>query len=624
MVNIKMATDDIHDLKPRIAVVGVGGAGGNAVNNMISANLEGCEFIVCNTDSQALKNSSCDQTVQLGAQVTGGLGAGSKPEIGKAAAEESLDEVMKYIDGANMVFVTAGMGGGTGTGAAPVIARACREKGVLTVGVVTKPFHFEGSHRMKMAETGLEEMQDVVDTLIVIPNQNLFRIANEKTTFAEAFQMADSVLQAGVRGVTDLMVRPGLVNLDFADIRTAMLEMGKAMMGTGEAEGEKRAIEAAESAINNPLLDDVSMKGAHGVIINVTGGYDMTLFEADEACNRIRDEVDPNANIIFGATFDENLEGKMRVSIVATGIEREADHGRRPGSISGSTSGGGGQNKAFERAVPRTDNTAGMSPVSGGQGGVPKAPQGGNPYSSSSSSDGQAFSALRSAPSSQPQGALAAQGGGYAASMHAGAPASSSVPAPEKQPDPQDKMEADMFDQSRLGDGHEDEAGLPQNTALRGTRYKNAFIPPKPAQADQYGEQPGSQPLNLQMKTQSYTPPQQVSEQPVGTSLKLNPPRLPTKEEPKRTPSLLERITGSVQQTLGGAMGYHHEDDHQQHGSSVKRAPSFHDMQRQDKSSQATQSSPAQGRLNIDSPSGPARQSDDDLDIPAFLRRQAN
>ncbi|HOO82373.1 MAG TPA: cell division protein FtsZ, partial [Alphaproteobacteria bacterium] len=270
-INISMQPTEVQKLSPRIIVAGMGGAGGNAVNNMISSGLEGCEFLVCNTDAQALENSMCNRKVQLGVGVTGGLGAGSKPEVGKAAAEESIEEVMQYFEGANMAFITAGMGGGTGTGAAPVIAKACRERGILTVGVVTKPFHFEGSHRMKSADAGIEEIQDYVDTLIVIPNQNLFRVANEKTTFADAFQMADSVLQAGVRGVTDLMVRPGLVNLDFADIRTAMLEMGKAMMGTGEAEGDKRAIEAAESAINNPLLDDVSMKGAHGVIINVTG-----------------------------------------------------------------------------------------------------------------------------------------------------------------------------------------------------------------------------------------------------------------------------------------------------------------------------------------------------------------
>lgn len=313
-----------YELKPRITVVGTGGAGSNAVNNMIRSNLEGVEFVVCNTDAQALSQSLCQHRVQLGSQVTQGLGAGARPEIGRAAAEESLEEVIRYIQNSNMVFIAAGMGGGTGTGAAPVIARAAREQGILTIGVVTKPFHFEGLHRMRLAEAGINELQQYVDTLIVIPNQNLFRIANEKTTFADAFHLADQVLYSGVRGVTDLMVMPGLVNLDFADIRTVMSEMGKAMMGTGEAEGDNRAVKAAEAAISNPLLDDVSMKGARGVLINITGGLDMTLFEVDEAANRIREEVDPEANIIFGSTFDESLVGKIRISVVATGIESEA------------------------------------------------------------------------------------------------------------------------------------------------------------------------------------------------------------------------------------------------------------------------------------------------------------
>jgi cell division protein FtsZ len=321
-INLSVPTDQF-ELKPRITVVGTGGAGGNAVNNMIRSNLEGVEFVVANTDAQALTQSACPNRIQLGINITRGLGAGSRPEIGRAAAEEVLDEIMEYLHGSNMVFVTAGMGGGTGTGAAPVIARAAREAGILTVGVVTKPFHFEGAHRMRLAESGLDELQQVVDTLIIIPNQNLFRIANEKTTFADAFKLADNVLHSGVRGITDLMVMPGLINLDFADIRTVMMEMGKAMMGTGEAEGDNRAVAAAEAAISNPLLDDVSMKGAKGVLINITGGYDMTLFEIDEAANRIREEVDADANIIFGSTFDESLSGKMRLSIVATGIDSE-------------------------------------------------------------------------------------------------------------------------------------------------------------------------------------------------------------------------------------------------------------------------------------------------------------
>ena len=308
-------------LRPTITVIGVGGAGGNAVNNMITANLEGVNFVVANTDAQAMENAMTERRVQLGANLTRGLGAGANPEMGKAAAEEAIDEIASYIEGSNMIFITAGMGGGTGTGAAPVIAKYAKERGILTVGVVTKPFQFEGNHRMRLAEDGLRNLQQFVDTLIVIPNQNLFRIANEKTTFADAFRMADEVLHSGVRGVTDLMIMPGLINLDFADIRTVMGEMGKAMMGTGEGEGPKRAIEAAEAAISNPLLDEVSMKGAKGVLINITGSYDMTLFEADEAASRIREEVDPNANIIFGATFNQLLEGKMRVSVVATGID---------------------------------------------------------------------------------------------------------------------------------------------------------------------------------------------------------------------------------------------------------------------------------------------------------------
>ncbi|MBX9804356.1 MAG: cell division protein FtsZ [Alphaproteobacteria bacterium] len=315
-------TVDNLELKPRITVIGVGGAGGNAVCNMIRAKLEGVEFVVANTDAQALAGSLVEPKgkIQLGLNVTQGLGAGSKPDVGRASAEESHDEIIQHLRGSNMVFITAGMGGGTGTGAAPVIARAAREEGILTVGVVTKPFHFEGTHRSRTAERGIEELQQYVDTLIIIPNQNLFRIANERTTFADAFKMADDVLYSGVRGVTDLMMMPGLINLDFADIRAVMAEMGKAMMGTGEAEGDRRALDAAEAAISNPLLDDVSMKGAKGVLINITGGYDMTLYEVDEAANRIRDEVDPEANIIFGSTFDEKLNGTIRVSVVATGI----------------------------------------------------------------------------------------------------------------------------------------------------------------------------------------------------------------------------------------------------------------------------------------------------------------
>ncbi|WP_293572621.1 cell division protein FtsZ [Phaeobacter sp.] len=318
-LNLSMPGQD--ELKPRITVFGVGGAGGNAVNNMIDKQLDGVDFVVANTDAQALQQSSSKSRVQLGIKVTEGLGAGARPSVGSAAAEESIEQIVDHLAGAHMCFITAGMGGGTGTGAAPIIAQAARELGVLTVGVVTKPFQFEGNKRMRQAEEGVEALQKVVDTLIIIPNQNLFRLANEKTTFTEAFSMADDVLYQGVKGVTDLMVRPGLINLDFADVRAVMDEMGKAMMGTGEAEGEDRAVQAAEKAIANPLLDEISLKGAKGVLINITGAHDLTLFELDEAANRIREEVDPNANIIVGSTLDTEMEGKMRVSVVATGID---------------------------------------------------------------------------------------------------------------------------------------------------------------------------------------------------------------------------------------------------------------------------------------------------------------
>ncbi len=319
-LNLTM-TNEREELKPRITVFGVGGAGGNAVNNMIDKALEGVEFVVANTDAQALQQSRAHARIQMGVKATEGLGAGARPTVGAAAAEETIEEIVDHLAGAHMCFITAGMGGGTGTGAAPIIAQAARELGVLTVGVVTKPFQFEGNKRMKQAEDGIDALQKVVDTLIIIPNQNLFRLANERTTFTEAFAMADDVLYQGVKGVTDLMVRPGLINLDFADVRAVMDEMGKAMMGTGEASGDDRAIQAAEKAIANPLLDEISLHGAKGVLINITGGHDLTLFELDEAANIIREKVDPDANIIVGSTLDTGMEGRIRVSVVATGID---------------------------------------------------------------------------------------------------------------------------------------------------------------------------------------------------------------------------------------------------------------------------------------------------------------
>jgi cell division protein FtsZ len=329
-MTINLRVPDLTELKPRITVFGVGGAGGNAVNNMIECGLKGVEFVVANTDAQALASSRCERRIQMGANVTEGLGAGSKPEIGAAAAEEAMADIKAHLVGCHMAFITAGMGGGTGTGAASVIARSAREEGILTVGVVTKPFQFEGTRRLRAAEAGIDELQKYVDTLLIIPNQNLFRVANEKTTFTDAFAMADDVLRAGVSCITDLMVKEGLINLDFADVRTIMAGMGKAMMGTGESSGERRAIEAAEAAISNPLLDDVCMKGASGLLVSITGGNDLTLYEVDEAASRVRAEADPDANIIVGATFDDELDGSIRVSVVATGIGLASTQSTRP------------------------------------------------------------------------------------------------------------------------------------------------------------------------------------------------------------------------------------------------------------------------------------------------------
>ena len=354
-MSIDFLPPDVDELTPKITVVGVGGAGGNAIANMIRADVQGVDFVVANTDAQALKQSSAGHRIQLGAKITQGLGAGSRPEIGRAAAEETIDSVQKALEGAHMVFIAAGMGGGTGTGAAPVIAKAARDMGILTVGVVTKPFAFEGKRRATSAEAGIDELQKYVDTLIVIPNQNLFLIANANTTFKEAFEMADEVLQQGVRGITDLMVMPGLINLDFADVRSVMQEMGKAMMGTGEAEGDDRALIAAQKAIANPLLDGVSMNGAKGVIVSITGGEDMRLLEVDEAANHIRELVDPDANIIWGSAFNPELEGKIRVSVVATGIDADAQPMAAPRAAE--------QPRVFSFSTPRRTTAAEAAPA---------------------------------------------------------------------------------------------------------------------------------------------------------------------------------------------------------------------------------------------------------------------
>lgn len=593
MINVRIHKPEVKTLSPKICVVGVGGAGGNAVNNMISSSLEGCEFVVCNTDAQALEGSLSSKKIQLGAHVTGGLGAGANPEVGRQAAEESLEEVMSYLQGANMAFITAGMGGGTGTGAAPVIARAAREAGVLTVGVVTKPFHFEGTHRMKMAEAGIAEMQDYVDTLIVIPNQNLFRIANEKTTFADAFKMADGVLQSGVRGVTDLMVMPGLINLDFADIRSAMREMGKAMMGNGEAEGDRRAIEAAEAAINNPLLDDVSMKGARGVIINVTGGSDMTLFEVDEACNRIRDEVDPNANIIFGSTFDEKLAGKMRVSVVATGIDvAEAKNSKTTYGGVRVTAVGQKTNVPEKPAVSRATPNATSTYV--------------------------ASASLRQAVRPAASPSEAAQRVSSAVSRAAAAAAKLEEP------------ESDMFEQQDLvlskplqPSGVQEQAFPLGYAALRGSIQQGHFIPPAPVIPERQVTPP---PLGY---VPGYTVPAamvQPMSQPSGSGLVLRPP-VPGQgsQERKQTPTLFERITG-VRKDPHASQKKEAQDAQppQQHAHPQQQVQSGSFFSSSLRATPAQAERPAQGSLNIDAPSAPRHNAEDELDIPAFLRRQAN
>jgi cell division protein FtsZ len=571
MINIRIQPSEVHKLSPKITVVGVGGAGGNAVNNMISSGLEGCNFLVCNTDAQALEGSLCENRMQLGASVTGGLGAGAKPEVGQQAAEESLDDVMQILDGANMVFITAGMGGGTGTGAAPVIARTCRDSGILTVGVVTKPFHFEGTHRMKMAEAGIEEMQGYVDTLIVIPNQNLFRVANEKTTFADAFRMADNVLRSGVGGVTDLMVMPGLINLDFADIRSAMLEMGKAMMGSGEGDGERRAIEAAEAAINNPLLDDVSMKGARGVIINVTGGNDMTLFEVDEACNRIRDEVDQNANIIFGSTFDDKLEGRMRVSVVATGIDAEqvqktgTQGGVKVTAISNRQI---NEKTTVERARPQAESSTGSVSAQPVQANIPARPL--------------------SASASVSQAAFVRQ----------------SVPKAEE-------PETDMFEQREFT------AGSQAAAAPRGQMHQGHFIPPRPVVAEPQdpAQQAGYYAPQISRTSVQQTAPQEPDH---ANSLVLHPP-VPgagtAERAAKKTPSLFERITGNRRDDAQG------EGDASSSSGGGGSPGGFHAGLR---AQRPPESAGRQGSLNIDSPAAQRSKGDEELDIPAFLRRQAN
>jgi cell division protein FtsZ len=590
MIKLSMPTIDT-ELKPRITVFGVGGAGGNAINNMIKSNLEGVEFVVGNTDAQALNGSLAQRRIQLGTTITRGLGAGSRPDVGRAAAEEQIDEISAHLDGTNMVFITAGMGGGTGTGAAPVIARIARERGILTVGVVSKPFHFEGAHRMRLAESGISELQQYVDTLIIIPNQNLFRIANEKTTFADAFKMADDVLHSGVRGVTDLMVMPGLINLDFADIRSVMTEMGKAMMGTGESNGERRSIQAAEAAISNPLLDDVSMKGARGVLINITGGYDMTLFEVDEAANRIRDEVDPDANIIFGSTFDPSMDGVMRVSVVATGIDAASmaisRHHQVPVTAPAPTPApAAAPAPAAPVAAPAFGLPGPKRPITGigGIGGVAAASRPGDYHSTLVAAPLQAAPAPAPspAPSGAASGGLAGQPVTNPASAHAHAHAHAhaydleprdATPVAESVPvNPQATANAAAAVRAALGASGDGATPTRSGGPLRGERRDGTFVAPRPVD-------PGPR-------------------QPVGHPDVQGAARAAQGEDGddrprKRSMSLFERVTG---------LGWRGREDGEPEPSERPAARVVESGER--------------AKLS--------RAEEDVLDIPAFLRRQAN
>ncbi|WP_097277771.1 cell division protein FtsZ [Caenispirillum bisanense] len=560
-------------LKPRITVVGVGGAGGNAVNNMILSGLEGVDFVVANTDAQALNHARTDRRIQLGMDVTQGLGAGARPDVGNAAAEESYDLIAKELEGANMVFITAGMGGGTGTGAAPVISRIARDMGILTVGVVTKPFQFEGVHRMRLAENGIDDLAQFVDTLIIIPNQNLFRVANERTTFADAFKMADDVLNSGVRSVTDLMVMPGLINLDFADVRTVMSGMGRAMMGTGEADGENRALQAAEAAIANPLLEDTCMRGAKGVLINITGGPDVTLFEVDEAANRIKDEVEsPDAHIIFGSCFDEAMEGKMRVSVVATGINAEAMAGHHPQRTTVAMPGA-------PRPQPLTAPAAAAAPAA-------PAPQ--QPTAEVEPVAAQAAAHVAAeAPMQAPAVVEEEQPAAFQATGTHGGLARPTAPAAPRFTQPRDVF----IPRAPVTPGSAGHAAAPQHHQPEASRAA--------AQPQAAAPQPAPRPMAVPPRPQ----PLQGSAQ---TRTSIEP-----EEHRTLAQGLLARMTGLARRATPAAPHQEPEVRTQHH-----------------QQPQAPQARPTteQMRLAVDPDDRvqTSSQDDDELEIPAFLRRQAN
>jgi cell division protein FtsZ len=603
---------DPFDIRPKITVVGVGGAGGNAVNNMIRSKLEGVDFLIANTDAQALQGSMCERRIQLGSTVTKGLGAGARPDVGRMAAEEAVRDIAEQLAGSNMVFITAGMGGGTGTGAAPVVAQIAREQGILTVGVVTKPFHFEGSHRMKMAELGITELQQYVDTLIIIPNQNLFRIANEKTTFADAFKMADEVLYSGVRGVTDLMVMPGLINLDFADIRAVMSEMGKAMMGTGEATGDNRAVAAAEAAISNPLLDEISMKGARGVLINITGGMDMTLFEVDEAANRIRDEVDPDANIIFGSTFDQALDGKIRISVVATGIEAQAAAHPRPGFGN------------LSLVAHRAPQGAGMGGNGGGMGEVARADGGYAQGAVAATMSGGVTAAAQMRPASMPAATMMAaprtaqpmaQGSMGAPMGAAMMPQTIGATALQAQPARQPILKDEMAALDRL-------VTRPVERVERQIDDSPFIAPPaaEPMQRVQpaIAEPVINQPIFAQPLVREPAPAAQLPQEPTlqAPQPQMQQPPALTVEAPhaerRRAPSLFEKVTSRLTgQPVAG------QPQQQRPAVAAPQQPAAQRKVEPQALQPQLQLDPAD-RMSI------SRAEEDMLDIPAFLRRQAN
>ncbi|MGX5665176.1 cell division protein FtsZ [Rhizobium daejeonense] len=586
-MTIKLQKPDITELKPRITVFGVGGGGGNAVNNMITAGLEGVDFVVANTDAQALTMTKAERIIQLGVNVTEGLGAGSQPEVGRAAAEECIDEIIDHLNGTHMCFVTAGMGGGTGTGAAPVVAQAARNKGILTVGVVTKPFHFEGARRMRLAESGIEELQKSVDTLIVIPNQNLFRIANDKTTFADAFAMADQVLYSGVACITDLMVKEGLINLDFADVRSVMREMGRAMMGTGEASGQGRAMQAAEAAIANPLLDETSMKGAQGLLISITGGRDLTLFEVDEAATRIREEVDPDANIILGATFDESLEGIIRVSVVATGIDRAALASK------------GFEAAPLSKPVMRPSAAVASAPAAY-QPAMAQAPRTVDPVAETiRSAEAEMERELEiavarqavAAPVQQP----VAEPDFRPASRLFATPVAEAAPAPAPAPRMAEPMAAPVMSRPSAPMA----TPAPQTMAAAPVRHEP--IAPVARQPVEQVRMP---------KVEDFSP---------VVRAEMDQRAAPAAHDERGPMGLLKRITNSL---VG------HQEGEQAAAEAPVHAPTAPAAQRRPLSAEASLYAPRRGQLDDQGRQVPAARSahggDDELEIPAFLRRQSN